>query len=91
MRASLPEFRRAPTEKLAIPRRKWRQTKQPQFLRQAEVDYLLINSSWQSWLTEEEANELLDENNYELIREWQFNEVDERYQLLKVIESSADE
>ena len=48
---------------------RWRDTKLPEELREADMRYLLLEDEWQAWLTEDEYNTLYDPENYVLIYE----------------------
>jgi hypothetical protein len=53
----------------------WRQSKLPDYLREAGFDKLLVSKDWFNWLTPEEQMIMSDENNYRPLKEWTFGEI----------------
>jgi hypothetical protein len=60
----------------------WRVEKQPEYLRDAGIDYLLIDNRWVGFLSEQELQQI--NSAYELIYEWTFRSIGRTYYLYRV-------
>lgn len=60
----------------------WRVEKRPEYLRDAGIDYLLIDNRWVGFLSEQELKQF--NSAYELIYEWTFRSIGRTYYLYRV-------
>jgi hypothetical protein len=63
----------------------WRQSKEPQYLEQAGIDYLFFDLQWTGWLSEQEYQLMLGEDSpYEIAARWVHPARETVYYLLQV-------
>lgn len=65
----------------------WRDTKAPENLINAGVDYLLVDTEWLGWLAPASLAILQDPTQYELIHEWLLADIHVGYWLYRAIPS----
>ncbi len=59
----------------------WRETKDPEFLINAGIDYLLLDDDWLSYATSEEIDLITSNSSYILVKDWFHIQTDEQIRL----------